>query len=122
MFDRVIESKIYDGLLMMRMTFVNLLLKNHLHSITFLIFFEWKHRQLFRHKGRAHRIALVPLCPTQFYSCGEDGETIVIIIVSLDALPLEGILLLHSSLLLLEQQLNMTAKDSFYTVYWYFLD
>lgn len=32
-----------------------------------------QHRQIFRHKGRAHRIALVPLCPTQFYSAGEDG-------------------------------------------------
>lgn len=32
-----------------------------------------QHRQIFRHKGRAHRIALVPLCPTQFYSGGEDG-------------------------------------------------
>jgi len=30
-------------------------------------------RRMHRHKGRAHRIALVPFENDQFYSCGEDG-------------------------------------------------
>lgn len=30
-------------------------------------------RRLHRHRGRAHRIALVPYQDNQFYSCGEDG-------------------------------------------------
>jgi WD40 repeat protein len=30
-------------------------------------------RRLYRHKGRAHRIGLVPHEQNQFYSCGEDG-------------------------------------------------
>lgn len=30
-------------------------------------------RMLYRHTGRAHRIALIPNEPMQFYSCGEDG-------------------------------------------------
>lgn len=33
----------------------------------------FQQRQLFKHRGRAHLMALVPLCSTQFYSCGEDG-------------------------------------------------
>jgi len=30
-------------------------------------------RKIYRHRGRAHRIALVPGETSQFYSCGEDG-------------------------------------------------
>lgn len=30
-------------------------------------------RKLYRHRGRAHRIGLVPYESNQFYSCGEDG-------------------------------------------------
>ena len=30
-------------------------------------------RRLYRHRGRAHRIALIPHESNQFYSCGEDG-------------------------------------------------
>lgn len=31
------------------------------------------YRQLYRHRGRAHRIALLPECADTFVSCGEDG-------------------------------------------------
>ena len=31
-------------------------------------------QQLHRHRGRAHRIAMIPGSPHQFYSCGEDGD------------------------------------------------
>ena len=32
-----------------------------------------KNRIIFRHKGRAHRIGLIPHCADSFVSCGEDG-------------------------------------------------
>lgn len=30
-------------------------------------------RKIYRHQGRAHRIAIVPDSTSNFYSCGEDG-------------------------------------------------
>ena len=40
--------------------------------------------QLFSHRGRAHRLSLIPNSPSSFYSCGEDGNNFFICAILLN--------------------------------------